>query len=112
MPNVSTEDYLKAVLKLRGRGERVTTSALASHLDVADEPVKGSVASLVLPVKVVKVLRTIHAEADQEFILVEKLAPLVVKENTVGLERVLDPCAGLRIFFLKFHGAPEEIEPH
>ena len=46
MPNVSTEDYLKAVLKLRGQGERVTTSALASHLDVADASVTDMVKKL------------------------------------------------------------------
>jgi len=76
------------------------------------DPVKGSVATLIFPVEVVQLLRTVHAEADQEFILVEKLTPLLVEENTVGLEGVFDLSAGLLIFFLKLHGAPEEFEPH
>ena len=76
------------------------------------DPVKGSMASLVFPVKVVKLFGTIQAEADQEFVLVEKLAPLVVEEDAVGLEGVLDLGAGLLIFFLKLHGSPEEIETH
>jgi hypothetical protein len=75
-------------------------------------PIEGSMASFVFPVEVVKFPRTIHAEADQEFILVEKLAPLLIEENTVGLEGVFDLRPGFLIFFLKFHGAPEEIETH
>lgn len=46
MANVTTEDYLKAVLMLEGRGERATTSALAAHLDVADASVTDMVKKL------------------------------------------------------------------
>jgi hypothetical protein len=76
------------------------------------DPVKGSMASFIFSVEVMKFLRTIHAQADKEFILVEKLAPLVVEEDSISLECVLDPGAGLCVFFLKFHGALEEIETH
>jgi hypothetical protein len=37
--------------------------------------------------------------------------PLVAKEDTVGLEGVLNPGVGLLILLLKLHGPAEEIEP-
>jgi hypothetical protein len=70
------------------------------------------VTSHIFSVKVVKLFGSIQAEADQEIILVEKLAPLLVEEDAIGLEGVLDLGSGLLIFFLKFHGAPEEMETH
>jgi DtxR family transcriptional regulator, Mn-dependent transcriptional regulator len=36
MPNVSTEDYIKAIYKLQQESEKVTTSALAAELQLAD----------------------------------------------------------------------------
>jgi DtxR family Mn-dependent transcriptional regulator len=35
MTTTSTQDYLKAICELRGSGKRVTTGALAQHLNVA-----------------------------------------------------------------------------
>ncbi len=80
--------------------------------DSLHDPVEGSMASLVLPVGVVKFFGTIHAQADKEVVFMEESAPLVIEEDAVGLEGVLDPGARLLIFFLELHGPAEEIEPH
>ena len=42
----------------------------------------------------------------------EEPAPLIVKKDTIGLESILDPCAGFRILLLEFYGAPEKIKTH
>lgn len=46
MPTISTEDYIKAVYKLEGRGEKATTSALAAQLDVADASITDMIKKL------------------------------------------------------------------
>lgn len=46
MRNRSTEDYLKSIFALEGSGDRVTTSALAAHLRVADASITGMMKKL------------------------------------------------------------------
>jgi DtxR family Mn-dependent transcriptional regulator len=46
MPNISTEDYIKTIYKLEGRGEKATTSALAAELAVADASITDMVKKL------------------------------------------------------------------
>ena len=46
MTNISTEDYIKAIYKLEGRGEKATTSALAAILDVADASITDMIKKL------------------------------------------------------------------
>lgn len=46
MSNISTEDYIKAVYKLEGIDEKVTTSALAAQLNVADASITDMVKKL------------------------------------------------------------------
>ena len=46
MPNISTEDYIKAIYKLQVRGEKAATSALAAQLDVADASITDMIKKL------------------------------------------------------------------
>jgi DtxR family Mn-dependent transcriptional regulator len=46
MPNISTEDYIKAIYKLEGKGEKATTSALAGQLNVADASITDMIRKL------------------------------------------------------------------
>ncbi len=46
MKNISTEDYVKAIYKLEGEGKRVTTSALAAQLQLADPSITDMVKKL------------------------------------------------------------------
>jgi DtxR family Mn-dependent transcriptional regulator len=46
MQNIRTEDYIKAIYKLGGRGERVSTSALAGELKVADASITSMIKKL------------------------------------------------------------------
>jgi DtxR family Mn-dependent transcriptional regulator len=46
--NISTEDYIKAIYKLESKIEKVTTSALAAELDVADASITDMIKKLSL----------------------------------------------------------------
>ena len=46
MRNVSAEDYIKAIFKLQRTGQRVTTSALAAQLRLADASITGMIKKL------------------------------------------------------------------
>lgn len=46
MTNISTEDYIKTIYKLEGRGEKATTSALAAQLEVADASITDMIKKL------------------------------------------------------------------
>ncbi len=46
MKSISTEDYIKAIYKLEGKGEKATTSALAAQLEVADASITDMIKKL------------------------------------------------------------------
>ncbi len=46
MKSISTEDYIKAIYKLEGKGEKATTSALAGQLEVADASITDMIKKL------------------------------------------------------------------
>ncbi len=46
MKSISAEDYIKAIYKLEGRGEKATTSALAGQLEVADASITDMIKKL------------------------------------------------------------------
>lgn len=48
MTTTSAENYLKAILELRGAGERVATSALAHHFNIAPASVTNMVQRLAM----------------------------------------------------------------
>ena len=52
------------------------------------------------------------AKNDDFLAFAARLAELVVEKNPVGLERVLDRLAGLRVLLLHRHGPTIEVEPH
>ena len=56
----------------------------------------GGLAALVHAVGVVDVRRTVHGQPDEEAVLAEEGAPLLVIERAVGLDGVLDLLAGRR----------------
>ncbi len=74
--------------------------------------VEGPSACSVFAVEIVKFTGAIYAESNEEIVLSEEPAPLVVKQDAVGLEGVFDVGARFPVFFLKLHGSPEKIESH
>ncbi len=46
MQSIPTEDYIKAIFKLQRAGEKVTTSALAAELELADASITGMIKKL------------------------------------------------------------------
>ncbi len=76
------------------------------------DPVESSPACFVFAVEVMKFPWTIHAESDEEVILAEEPAPLVVKQDAVGLEGVFDVGPWFLVLFLELDGMPEKIESH
>jgi len=82
------------------------------HLAPAHDALKGRLAALVDAVGVVQFTRPVHAEADEEVVLLEELRPVVVEQHSVGLEAVVDAHAGLFVLLLVTDGLAEEVEAH
>src|ERR1700712_4055229 len=74
--------------------------------------IEGTLSAAVDPVGVVDFARTIDAKANQEIVLLEKGAPVIVEKDAVGLEGVLDSLLWPAVLFDDFDGAPEEVELH
>ena len=53
-------------------------------------PIKCGLSGFVYPVGIVKISRSVQAQADEEVVLMEEFAPLIVKKGTIGLHGVLD----------------------
>ena len=82
------------------------------HVEARDHPVEGGLAPLVDAVGVVHLSRPVDRDADQELVLLQELAPLVVEERPVRLHRVEDVLAGGRVLPLELDRASEEVQPH
>ena len=54
------------------------------------------------PIGIVQFLGPVERQADEEPVLPKKAAPLVVQENSVGLQRVACPLTGRKIFLFLF----------
>ena len=78
----------------------------------AHHQVKGALAAAIDPIGVVEFARTVDAQADQEVVLLEEGAPLIVEQDAVGLEGVLHALARPAILLDEFDRAPEELELH
>ena len=74
--------------------------------------VKCSLLPAIEPVGVMNLAWTVAAEADKEIVFLEKCAPLVIKQDTVGLECVLNGLSRPAILLYQFNGAPEELDLH
>ena len=85
---------------------------ILQQTDSLHDPVKGSMPPLVFPEGIMKLFRTVHAQAYQEPVFAEETAPLFIKKHAVGLEGVFDNGTGLLVLFLQLHGTPEEIDSH
>ena len=85
---------------------------LAQVPPAAHHQVEGALAAAVDAVGVVQLARAVDAQADQEVVLLEERAPVVVEQQAVGLEGVLHGLAGPAVLLDQFDGAPEEVELH
>jgi len=85
---------------------------LLTLFNASHHPVERAGTGAVHAVGVVKFSRPINADAQQKFIVVKELAPIVIEQNAVGLQRVADLLTGLATFFLQFNRPSEEIYPH
>ena len=63
-------------------------------------------------IAVVQLSRAVNRQADKELIRFEEFSPGIVNQDTVGLQIVFDPLAGLFILLLEFHYFVEKLQPH
>ena len=95
------------------RAQDVEFDAVLSQVPPAlHHPVEGALPAAVDPVGVVDLARAVDAQADQEVVLLEEGAPVVVEQDAVGLEGVLHGLAGPAVLLDELDGAPEELELH
>ena len=88
------------------RGQRVPLHPVPlQRLQPAHDPVEGRLAALVDPVGVVHLARPVDRDPDEEVVLLEERAPLVVEQGRVGLHRVEDPLPGRGEAPLQLQGA-------
>ena len=63
-------------------------------------------------IAVVQLSRAVNRQADKELIRFEEFSPGIVNQDTVGLQIVFDPLAGLFILLLEFHHFVEKLQSH
>ena len=68
--------------------------------------------TFIYTVGIVHGLWTIQTQPDQEVMLVEKPAPIIIQEDAIGLHGMLNVDAGARIGMYKVHCAIEKVESH
>src|SRR5690606_29940707 len=85
---------------------------LLQQANAAHHLVKGWTPAFVLAVGIMQLAGAIDADADQEVVFLEELAPLVIQQGRVGLERVFYGHARFAILRLEFDGFPEKIHAH
>ena len=56
--------------------------------------------------------RAVQADPNQKMLVVKELAPLIVEQRAVGLQRVLNAHSRLFIFLLQGYRLAEKIQPH
>ena len=95
-----------------GHQDIVLHAVLLQHAQAAYDLVESRRSAFVDAVGVVQLARTIDADADQEVVFFEELAPLVVQQRTVGLHGVLKSHAWFAILLLVLDGFAVEIDPH
>ena len=78
----------------------------------AHHAVERALPAAVAPIGVVEIARAVNAQADEEVVLLEEGAPLVVEQDAVGLERVLHDLARPTVSLDEVDRAPEEVELH
>ena len=95
------------------RGQDVVLDAvLLEEPKATHHLVEGAGAALVDPVGVVQLAGAVDADADQEVVFDEELAPLVVEQGAVGLHRVQEPHPRPLVTLRDLDGASEEVDTH
>src|SRR3954470_24238749 len=95
------------------RGEDVPVDLVAlQHVEAADDPVEGGLAALVDAVGVVHLRWAVDRDADEEVVLFEERAPVVVEQGAIGLHGVQNLLTGSRIPSFELDGSPEEVQAH
>ena len=74
--------------------------------------VVGRVAAFIDAVEIVHILRTVQADAEQEVVLGEELAPVVIEGDGVGLQGVGDAHAWALVLLLVAHRLAEKVQAH
>ncbi len=113
---VAEEPIDVASVALVGRVDRAQDVEL--HPVAAQQPppvhhlVPGALRPPVDTVGVVQLLGAVDAEADEEVVLGEELAPLVVEQDAVGLERVLHHLVGPAVLLDQLDRLAKELDAH
>ena len=87
----------------------VLHAAVPEHRNRLHHPLEGRLAALRHTKGVVDLLRSVERDAHQKVVPCEEVAPRLVDQRAVGLQRVLDPLA-VGIFLLQLHRFPVEFE--
>ena len=82
------------------------------QLEAPQHPLRRGVSPLVDPVAVVELGGPIDADADQEAMLGEQLAPGIIQQGAVGLDGVLDLLARPTVLLGQLERPAEELHPH
>ena len=85
---------------------------LAEMTPAVHHPVERALAAPVDAIGVVQFPRAVHAQADEEVVLLEERAPVVVDQQAVGLEGVLHGLAGPAVSLDQLDRAAKEVELH
>ncbi len=106
---------LDRMIGVRGvdRAQDVDVDAVpVQALPAAHHVVERALAAFVDAVGVVHLARAVDAQADEDLVLLEERAPLVVEPRAVGLDRVGDLLSGPLILPHVLDRALEEVEAH
>ena len=85
---------------------------LGEQLEAPQHPFRRGVSPFVDPIAVVELGGPVDADADQEPMLGEQLAPGIVQKRAVGLDGVLDPLARPAVTLGQLERPAEELQPH
>jgi hypothetical protein len=69
-------------------------------LNTPHDPLESARAGVVHAVSVVEFLRSVDADAEEKLIVMEEPAPVIIKQNAIGLQRIADLLAGRAVLLL------------
>jgi len=118
IPNAVFYEKIKQLIRVVGgfiiqQGERVELHLMFfTSFDGWHDLVKGAMASVVEAIAIVQFFWAVDTNADKKVIIVKELAPIIVEQNCVGLQRVAHFLPGSAVFFLEFHHPLIEVKAH
>ena len=101
-----------SVFRIDGAQDVELDLMLLQQPDGSLSQAKSPMTGLVFAIEVMKLPGAVDTQADEEIVLEKEMAPLVGQKDSVGLEGVLNPRAGLCVLLLDLHGALIEIQAH